>query len=41
MIVRGLQKKTTYYYTLYAYNNVGKGPYSGTYAVKTSKGGRI
>lgn len=38
MIVRGLQKKTTYYYTLYAYNSVGEGPYSGTYAVKTSKG---
>ena len=41
MIVRGLQKKTTYYYTLYAYNDVGEGPYTGTYAVKTSKGGRI
>lgn len=41
MIVRKLQKKTTYYYTLYAYNDVGEGPYTGTYAVKTSKGGRI
>ena len=37
----GLKKKTTYYFTLVAYNSAGEGPYTGMYVVKTSKGGTI
>lgn len=40
-VVERLQRHTTYYFRIAAYNVIGQGPLTGLYAVKVARGGKL